>query len=97
MGKLVGWVLSFTKLGKVVEPVQSFLSGKKSYLSGIAIALPAIITIVTRFSDLGMPYLFNVTHTSEWALMLNGLAIMGLRAAISKAADATKDPNGPAA
>lgn len=97
MGKLLNWVLSFTKLGKIVEPVQSFLSGKKSYLAGLALAVPALVTILTKFSEQGTAYLIGVTGTPEWTLLMNGLAVMGLRAAITKAADPTKDPNAPVA
>lgn len=93
MGKLLAWFLSFTKLGAIVEPVQKFLSCKKSYLSGIAIALPALIAIISNFADKGMSYLLTVPHSPEWTLLLNGLAIMGLRAAVTKAADPAKDPN----
>lgn len=93
MGKVISWILSFTKLGKIVEPVQGWLSGKKSYLAGAAISVPALVTIITKFSDQGMAYLLTVVHTPEWTLLLNGLAVMGLRAAITKAADPAKDPN----
>lgn len=95
MNKLLAWFLSFTKIGKITEPVQGFLSGKKAYLSGLAIAIPAVITIVMKFSDQGTGYLLGVAHTPEWTLLMNGLAIMGLRAAITKAADPSKDPNKP--
>lgn len=93
MNKIINWVLSFTKIGKVFEPVQKLLSGKKAYLSGGAIAVPALLTMLTRFSDQGTSYLLSITGTPEWTLLLNGLAIMGLRAAITKAADPSKDPN----
>lgn len=96
MGKAVAWILGFTKIGKAVEPVQGFLSGKKAYLSGAAIAIPALIMIIQKFSDQGVAYLLTVVHTPEWNLLLNGLAIMGLRAAITKAADPSKDPNASA-
>lgn len=96
MAKILAWFLSFTKLGKIVTPIQTFLSGKKVYLSGIAIALPALISIITKFADQGTSYLLTVMHTPEWDLLLNGLAVMGLRAAISKAANPAKDPNAPA-
>lgn len=95
MNKMLAWFLSFTKLGKVVTPVQSFLSGKKSYLAGTAIVVPALVTIITKFSDQGTSYLLGVTHTPEWMLLMNGLAVMGIRAAITKAADPSKDPNAP--
>lgn len=93
MNKILTWFLSFTKLGKVVEPVQQFLSGKKAYLAGAGLAIPALITILTKFSEQGTGYLLTITGTPEWALLLNGLGVMGLRAAITKAADPSKDPN----
>ena len=93
MGKIVAWFLKLTKVDKVVEPVQSFLSGKKSYLTGLALAIPALITMLQSFSEGGMTYLLTMTHTPEFMVLMNGLAIMGLRAAITKAADPAKDPN----
>lgn len=97
MGKIVSWFLGFTKLGKIVTPVQQFLSGKKAYLAGAGLAIPALVTILTKFSNDGMSYLMGVTSTPEWALLLNGLGVMGLRAAITKASDPAKDPNAPPA
>lgn len=93
MNAMIGWILAKTQLGKIVLPIQQFLSGKKAYLSGSALAIPALLTIITKFSDQGMGYLLGVTTTPEWVVLMNGLAIMGVRAAISKAADPTKDPN----
>lgn len=93
MGKVMAWILSFTKVGKVVEPVQKFLSGKKAYIAGIGLIVPALVEMVSRFSDQGVAYLVTVPGTPEWALLLNGLGVMGLRAAITKAADPAKDPN----
>lgn len=93
MNKAIAWVLSFTKLGKVIEPVQKFLSGKKVYLAGSAMVIPAVLTMVQNFADQGTSYLLGVVHTPEWALFLNGLGLMGLRAAVTKAADPSKDPN----
>lgn len=93
MGKIMSWILSFTKIGKVVEPVQAYLSGKKSYIAGIGLTVPALVTIIQKFSEQGTGYLLSVTGTPEWAMLLNGLAVMGVRAAITKAADPAKDPN----
>lgn len=93
MGKALNWILSFTKLGKVVEPVQTFLSGKKSYLAGLALAVPGLLKIIQGFSDGGVGYLMTVTHTGEFDMLMQGIGIMGLRAAITKAADPKKDPN----
>lgn len=93
MNRVLTWILGFTKLGKVTEPVRKFISGKKSYLAGAGLAIPALMTILTRFSDQGTGYLVIITSTPEWALLLNGLAVMGLRSAITKATDPAKDPN----
>ena len=93
MKKILGWVLSFTKLGKVVTPVQKALSGWKAYLAGIGLIVPALITILNNFSDQGMQYLLYVTNTPEWTMILNGIGVMGIRAAITKAANPAKDPN----
>src|SRR5678815_1611384 len=93
MGKVFGWILSFTKAGKAANPVQKALSGKKSYLSGLALAVPALITILLTFSDQGVPYLLHVSNSPEFMALMNGIGLMGLRAAITKAADPAKDPN----
>lgn len=93
MNKMLVWVLGFTKLGKIVDPVQKFLSGKKVYLAALAIGLPALATILGNFSDMGMDYLVRMTHTEEWRRLMEAIAGMGLRAAITKASDPAKDPN----
>lgn len=93
MNKAISWFLGFTKVGKLVESAQKFLSGKKAYIAGTAMAVPAVATIISNFTDNGVSYLIGVVHTPEWALLLNGLGIMGIRAAITKAADTSKDPN----
>lgn len=84
MNKIIGWILSLTKIGKIVEPIQNFISGYKSYIAGLALAVPALLTIIQKFGEQGTAYLVGITATPEWALLLNGLAIMGLRAAIAK-------------
>lgn len=89
MAKIVAWILSLTKIGKIVEPVQNFISGYKSYIAGAGLAIPALLSIIQNFADKGTPYLLGVAGTPEWAVLLNGLAIMGLRAAISKASPDT--------
>jgi hypothetical protein len=96
MNKMLAWVLSLTKLNKVVTPVQSFLSGKKAYIAGAALIVPALATMIQNFSDGGVSYLLAVTHTPEFDAFMQGVGIMGLRAAISKAADPSKDPNASA-
>lgn len=93
MGKLLGFILKFTKLGKATEPVQKFLSGKKSYLAGLGLAVPALLVMIQKFADQGVAYFPVVLSSEEWTLFMNGLAVMGVRAAITKAADPKKDPN----
>lgn len=85
LNKIVDWFLSLTKLDKIVTPVQNFLDGKKAYLAGSAILVPALVTILQNFSAHGLGYLSGITTTPEYLAFLNGLAVMGLRAAISKA------------
>lgn len=86
MSKIISWILSLTKIGKAVEPIQNFLSGYKAYLAGLGLVVPAVLTMLQKFSEQGTAYILTVTSTPEWALLLNGLGIMGLRAAISKSA-----------
>lgn len=93
MKKVIVWFLGFTKLGKVINPAQRFLSGKKAYIAGLSIAIPALLTMIQRFSDQGISYLLSIAGTPEFLEFMNGLGIMGLRAAISKAANPANDPN----
>lgn len=85
MGKIIDWVLSLTKLGKIVTPVQEFLDGKKSYLTGLGIAVPALVTILQNFSASGVQYLVGLPKTPEYGTLLMGLGLMFVRAAIAKA------------
>ena len=84
MGKVINWILGFTKIGKIVGSVQGFLSGKKTYLAGAAVAVPAMVAIITKFADQGSGYLLQITGTPEWDALMVGLGMMGLRAAVSK-------------
>lgn len=84
LSKIVDWILSLTKLDRIVTPVQAFLDGKKSYLAGAAIIIPALVTILQNFSAHGVGYLTGITATPEYLAFLNGLAVMGIRAAIAK-------------
>lgn len=93
MLKVFAWFKSIKKLSAIIKAVQKFLSGKKAYISGVGLIIPALVDILTKFSDQGISYLVGVTSTSEWALLLNGIGVMGIRAAITKAADPAKDPN----
>lgn len=97
MGKAIAWILSFTKVGKVAEPVQKWLSGKGTYLSGAALAIPAFITILQKFSEQGLPYFGNLMQSPEWGALALGIGMIRIRGAITKAADPSKDPNAPAA
>lgn len=93
MNKLIAWFLSMTKLGKVVEPVQQFLSGKKTNLAGLAIAVPALVTMVGKFAEQGTAYLLGVAATPEFHQFMEGISLIFIRAAIAKAGDPAKDPN----
>ncbi len=95
MNKIVTWLLGFTQVGKIVLPVQKFLSGYKVYLAGAGLAVPAVLTILTNFGDYGMSYLVEITKQPEWRMLLEGIAAMGVRAAITKGFNKAKDPNGP--
>lgn len=86
MKKIIAWILSMTKVGKVVEPVQNFISGYKTYIAAFSLMVPALLTMIQKFGDLGTAYLLDITSTPEWALFMNGLAAAGIRAGISKAA-----------
>lgn len=97
MGKIMNWILSLTKLDKVVLPVQQFLSGKKVYLAGLAIGVPALVAVIQGFSAGGVGYLMHVTSTPEFQHLMEAIAAMGLRSAVTKAADPSKDPNAPTA
>jgi hypothetical protein len=47
-------------------------------------AIPALITIVVKFIEQGVPYLLAMTGTEEFRMLMEGLAVMGLRAGIAK-------------
>lgn len=95
MGKIITWVLGFTKLGKIVTPVQQFLSGKKVYLAAAAVAVPALVSMLDQFSSQGLGYLTIMTSTPEFKNLMEAIAAMGLRAAVTKAANPATDPNFP--
>jgi hypothetical protein len=67
MNKLMAWVLGATKVGKVIERIRAFLWGRKTYIAGLATALPALITIVSKFADQGGAYLLGLPTTEEFA------------------------------
>ena len=73
----------------LIYNILSFLKGKKSYLAGTVMAVQGIITIIEQFSELK-----GITQLLTWVkkflsnegtmLLMQGLAIMGIRAGISK-------------
>jgi len=67
MNRILGWVLGFTKVGKVITSVKNWLDGKKQYIAGFATALPASFTILQKFSEEGTPYLLRLSSTPEFA------------------------------
>lgn len=95
MNKIIGWVLGFTKIGKVIEPVQKLLSGWKVHLAGAALWVPALLTILDGVANSGMQYLVNVVGTPEWGRLMEGIAFSAGRAAITKGFNKQKDPNYP--
>jgi hypothetical protein len=95
MNKLVAWILGFTKLGKVAEPVQKWISGKGTYLSAAAAGIPALIIIIQKFADQGLPYLSTVLTSPEYITLCAAVATVRIRLAITKAANPAKDPNSP--
>lgn len=84
MNKIIGWILSLTKIGKAIEPVQKFIGGYKTYIAGLGIAIPALLVMINNFGDQGAAYLTTVSTSPEWLAFMNGLGLMGLRAAVSK-------------
>ena len=84
MNKIISWVLGLTKVGAFLDKVRGVLSGKKAYLAGAALAVPALVTIITKFAEQGVPYILSVTGTEEFKMLMEGLGIMGLRAGIAK-------------
>lgn len=90
MSKFMAWILSATKVGKAIESVRSALWGKKTYIAGAATAVPALLTIITKFSDQGTPYLLSLPSTEEFVALMAGIGMITGRAAITKAATPTK-------
>jgi hypothetical protein len=84
MNKLFGWVLGLTKVGKVINGARDFLAGKKTYVAGAALALPAILTIVQSFADQGSSYLLTLTTTPEYQHLIEGIGFITGRAALGK-------------
>lgn len=66
MSKIIEWILSLTKVGKLIQSTQVFLDGKKQMLASLATAIPATVVILTKFSEQGVPYLLHIVGTPEY-------------------------------
>lgn len=73
---MIAWFLNFTKIGKTVKAVQDFLDGKKQYIAGLAVLLPAAIKIVDNFRMGGLDYLIGATHSPEYLAAAGALAVL---------------------
>ena len=79
---------------KFVSGLQKWLSGKKTYLSAAAIAVPAVVEVINMFADNGLRGIGGITKTDAWAQLFAAFALMSSRAAIAKAGSPAKeDPN----
>lgn len=95
MGKVLAWILSLTKAGKLIDSARKPISGWGSYLTGAGMIFPALLTIVKRFGDIGAPYLTTMFNEPEWIALMGGIAIIRVRGAVTKAVNHAKDPNAP--
>lgn len=76
MKKLIGWIAGFTKVGKIVKGTQDFLDGKKQYIAGLSMMLPALVTIIQKFQTGGLEYLLGATQSPEYLALAGGFAII---------------------
>lgn len=95
MNKALAWLIGTTKVGKGIFAAQQFVSGYKTYLGAAGLGIPALVTIVMKFSEQGTPYLMGVMATPEFRSLMEAVTAAGLRAAVTKAADPKQDPNYP--
>ncbi len=84
MNKLLAWILGKTKVGTIIDKSRELLAGKKTYIAGAALAVPALITVIQNFSDQGAGYLLGITATPEYQHLLEGIGFITGRAAIGK-------------
>lgn len=80
MGKILTWILGFTKFGKLNEG----LKGYRSSAIALAAALGASATIIVNLTDKGLPYLANLMGSGEFqtasgAWVAFFLALKGMR------------------
>jgi len=91
---VVSKVISFLVPGKVTNlfsGLQSFLSGKKTYLAAAILLLQAVGMMVDQFTGLnGVGGLYemikNLTSGEGFSRLMEALAVFGLRAALPAAA-----------
>lgn len=82
------------KTMSILKDVQKFLSGKKTYLSAIGVAVPALVDIVLRFADGGFGAIGDIFRSPSYVELMGALGAMAARAAIAKAGSPAKeDPN----
>lgn len=87
MKGLLAWIIDGTKVGKVLKSIQALLDGKKQLLVGISTAIPATVTILTKYGEQGNAYLVNIASTSEfmaaslgWTAIFNAIKGEKIRA-----------------
>ncbi len=72
MGKLIGLILNFTKIGKTVKTVQTAVDGKKQAIASLGTAIAGTIAIVMNFGAEGTPYLLKIASTPEFLAASGG-------------------------
>lgn len=80
---------------KAIRSVQEYLSGKKTYLAGFALAIPALVDVLMTFADGGIKAVPGIVKGESWLQLMAGIMAMTGRAAISKAGSQVNDPNYP--
>jgi C4-dicarboxylate transporter len=78
-----------SKVGEILGKVQEFLKGKKTYIAGSVLLLQAIGMYVDTFSGLDgiggvINWIKEIGSSDATLKFFEALAIMGLRAGISK-------------
>lgn len=84
MKKIIALIVSKTKLAEYFDIVRKALSGWKTHMAGLALAVPALVTILGGIADQGMPYVMELTAKPEYLKMMEGIGLMTLRSGISK-------------
>ncbi len=62
MNKVLTWLLSFSKLGKVNDAVK----GYRAAAIALATALAATTIIIVKFTEKGLPYLYELMGDPEF-------------------------------